>query len=211
MKYYDLKLFSRESPLSRECSTSSETNAEDNLFPPASWCIHKQNMLLWAPHGRFLLACLLNNQLFSGLSVAARRATRHAQGTLGALDAGMRVLFDCCICLSRDLWGCSGRRVETVSGRYPWWWCDWVDSHDPLLSYPSPISFPLQFYPFLFLCFMQQLPEGEWSLKTATVIIPKHILVIYAWLHRNLRQFIILFPIFLFLICWCLAPLDFNL
>lgn len=137
VKNYDLKLFSQESPLSRKCSTSTETSAEDNLFPPASWCIHKQNMLLWAPHGRFLLACLLNNQLFCGLLVAARRATRHAQGTLGALDAGMRVLFDCCICLSRDLWGCSGRRVETVSGRYPWCWCDWVDSHDPLLPYPS--------------------------------------------------------------------------
>lgn len=51
--------------------------------PPVSWCIHNQNMLFWDPHGRFLLACILNNQLLLGLPTAGCGATETYPGNLG--------------------------------------------------------------------------------------------------------------------------------
>lgn len=51
--------------------------------PPALWCIHNQNMLFWDPHGRFLLAYILNNKLLPGLPAAARGATETCPGNLG--------------------------------------------------------------------------------------------------------------------------------
>ncbi len=86
LKLLLLNLFS-----SWECSTSRESDAEDSLSPlPASWCIHNQNMLFWDPHGRFLLAYILNNQLLAGLPAATSVPQRHAQGTLGAPAGGGR-------------------------------------------------------------------------------------------------------------------------
>ena len=50
--------------------------------PPSSWCIHYQNMLFWDPHGRSLLAWVLNNQLLPGLPAAACGATETCPGNL---------------------------------------------------------------------------------------------------------------------------------
>ena len=66
-----------------KCSTPRENNAQDSLFPPASWCIHNQNMLFWDPHGRFLLAYILNNQLLPRFPAAACGATETCPGNLG--------------------------------------------------------------------------------------------------------------------------------
>lgn len=176
----------------------------------ASWCIHNQNMLFWDPHGRFLLAYILNNQLLSGAprgsSAGPQRRTQGTLGPPGWRDEGAVWLLRLSVRRFVAMLGAqSGDSVRAIPltvmwlSRQPW--------PAPFFTH-HPSLFPLHLHPLLLT---QQLPEIERSLKTALVIIPKHILVIYARLPGNLRQFIILFPIFLFLICWCLVPLDFNL
>lgn len=80
--------FGLNNPTVPEAAHPERPNTEDSLFLPATRCVHRQNMLFWDPHGRFLLACILNNQLLSGLPVAACGATEMCPGNLGGLTLG---------------------------------------------------------------------------------------------------------------------------
>lgn len=152
-------------------------------------------MLFWDPHGRFLLACIPNNQLFFGACSGSLwgygDVPREPWG-YGCWDEGtvwlLRLSIRRFVGMLRAQSGDSVRAIPlTVM------WLSRQPQPAPFFPCHTSLS-PLHFQPLL----IQLLPDSERSLKTALVIIPKHILVIYAWLPDNLRQFIILFPIFLF-------------